>query len=102
MKKSQNTWNILERTVLMKNSFNYKEFILHLLLCEATVWSDPRDLGNPAFFLCLSWKLKDDENSASHGQLVKYRYGLLIIYRLFKIPTCEFAYDSGPDEMKHR
>lgn len=72
----------------MKKSFNYKEIILYLLLCEATAWSDPRDLGNPVFFLCLSWKLKDDENSASRGQLVKYSYGLLIIYGLLKIPTC--------------
>lgn len=48
----------------MKVSINYKEFVLHLLLSEVTVQSDPRDLGNLVFFLSLSGKLKDNENSA--------------------------------------
>lgn len=51
----------------MRASTNYKELILPLLLSEPTVQSDHRGLGNAVFFLSLSWKLKDHENSAFHG-----------------------------------
>lgn len=51
----------------MKVSINYKEFILYLLLREATIQSDHGDLGNPVIFLSFLWKQKDNENSAFHG-----------------------------------
>ena len=82
------TWKyFLESIVLMKIPINHKEFILQLLLTWVTVQSDPRDLRNPVFFLSLSWKLSDNENSAFHGQAVKYTCGLLITHRLLKNST---------------
>lgn len=48
-KKSQNSWNLLEKIVLMKISFNSKGPILSLLLSEVTVQNNPRDLENPAY-----------------------------------------------------
>jgi len=47
-KKSQNSWNLLEKIVLMKIPLNSKGIILPLLLSEVTAQNNPRDLENPA------------------------------------------------------
>ena len=79
------TWKcFLERIILIEISISYEEFILHLLLSEATVQSDHRHLGNPVFFLSLSWKLKDNENSVFNGWANIYICGLLIYIQTLK------------------